>query len=138
MVAEEIAVKTSEISIEAEELPADATHTPPPDMALADASIAGVDPFAGEDQAKALQSLRELCDAGLLPENLYQQNVAAIQRSTAKVQLWKQALYDKSTMLQTYHDDIKQYEDSVKVSGARLRQSSDDVRASHLALLYPA
>ena len=32
-------------------------------------------------RTRALQSLKELCDSGLLPETLYQQNVATIQQS---------------------------------------------------------
>ena len=70
-------------------------------------------------QFKALQSMKELCDSGLLPETLYQQNVAAIQRSTAKIEEWKRAIDGKAGMLQVYQDDIAAYEASVMACGAQ-------------------
>ena len=70
-------------------------------------------------RTRALQSLKELCDSGLLPETLYQQNVAAIQRSTAKIEEWKRAIDGKAGMLQVYQDDIAAYEASVMACGAQ-------------------
>ena len=49
-----------------------------------------------DSQMQALASLKELCDSGLLPMNLYQENVAAIHRSSRRLQQWRERLREKS------------------------------------------
>lgn len=52
-----------------------------------------------KSQAHALASLKDLCDSGLLPMNLYQENVAAIHRSSRRLQQWRDRLREKSHQL---------------------------------------
>eukprot|EP01047_Picozoa_sp_COSAG01_P098154 COSAG01_NODE_28379_length_662_cov_1.364121_1_plen_130_part_10 len=52
-------------------------------------------------EAAALASLKQLCDCGLLPEVLYRQNVAAIERSTRRLAEWQQRLGQKAQTLQS-------------------------------------
>ena len=54
-------------------------------------------------QSQALASLKELCDSGLLPMNLYQENVAAIHRSSRRLQQWRERLREKSQQLLERH-----------------------------------
>jgi hypothetical protein len=75
---------------------AEAASTPGPDVEL-DAN----------SQAQALASLKELCDSGLLPMNLYQENVAAIHRSSRRLQQWRERLHEKSQQLLERHAAMK-------------------------------
>ena len=56
-----------------------------------------------DSQTQALASLKELCDSGLLPMNLYQENVAAIHRSSRRLQQWRERLREKSQQLLERH-----------------------------------
>ena len=75
---------------------AEPASTPRPDVEL-----------DGDSQAQALASLKELCDSGLLPMNLYQENVAAIHRSSRRLQQWRERLHEKSQQLLERHAAMK-------------------------------
>lgn len=74
------------------------------------ASTPGLDMELDADsqtQTQALASLKELCDSGLLPVNLYQENVAAIHRSSRRLQQWRERLHEKSQQLLEHHAAMK-------------------------------
>ena len=72
------------------------------------ASTPGLDvELDANSQAQALASLKDLCDSGLLPMNLYQENVAAIHRSSRRLQQWRERLHEKSQQLRERHAAMK-------------------------------
>jgi hypothetical protein len=84
-------------------VPAAADETAADETAAAAAGAEREDAEAGDSQAQALASLKELCDCGLLPVDLYQENVAAIHRSSQRMQQWRERLCDKSQRLVERH-----------------------------------
>ena len=86
--------------------PAEAVAEAEPDAEVEEEPEAGVQTDEVEtdsSQSQALASLKELCDSGLLPMNLYQENVAAIHRSSRRLQQWRERLREKSQQLLERH-----------------------------------
>lgn len=92
-----------ELPAKAEPAPAAASAADQPPAARASEQQAAGAAEPGSSQAQALASLKELCDCGLLPVDLYDENVAAIHRSSQRLQQWRGRLRDKSERLSERH-----------------------------------
>jgi len=79
--------------------------------------------------AAALVSLRELCDAGLLPESLYSANVAAIRESTARLDAAHERLARKAA---TTRQAVVELDASCEAMQGRVAEIADDERIAQM------
>lgn len=81
-----------------------------------------------DSQMQALASLKELCDSGLLPMNLYQENVAAIHRSSRRLQQWRERLREKSHQVLERHAAMQEHEGGLLATMDGMHGAADRVK----------
>jgi hypothetical protein len=80
-------------------------------------------------EAAALASLKQLCDCGLLPEVLYRQNVAAIERSTRRLAEWQQRLGQKAQTLQSCIQQVSERAGQQRGAARQVEESAERVKS---------